>query len=266
VIEREALIADLVATGLAKNEALAWLTLLADDGDVGLTGYEVAARSGIPRSAIYAVLRKLEAVGAAFQVSADPALFAPTEPAVWLGRQRQRALGRLEAVEAGLSKLPKRVRPEPVWIVNPYDDVLTRANDMIRRAERSIYLSAWPRELKVLGPAMADAAERDVHRVLHVPSALPTPPPGFSCWIDDSPGDAGSAGWSHKLLVVVDGAEALIGGSEPLANNQAVWTRNPALVDVATNHIILDITLLATQVGRDCAADVAPMMRPHLPG
>ena len=48
------------------------------------------------------------------------------------------------------------------------------------------------------------------------------------------------------------------------ADNQAVWTTNPSLVDVATNHLILDITLLAARQGRDCAAVVAPMMMPHL--
>jgi len=264
VTEREALIADLVATGLAKNEALAWLTLLEDDGDQGLTGYEVAARSGIPRSAIYAVLRKLEAVGAAFQASADPALFAPTEPGIWIARQRQQAQGRLDAVAAGLARLPQRVRPEPVWIVNPYDDVLNRAIDMISRAQASVYLSAWDRELARLAPALASVGDRSLHRVLHAPETLTSPPPGFSCWVDDLAGDAGKAGWSHKLLVVVDRSEALIGGAEPQANNQAVWTRNPALVDIATNHIILDVTLLAAQAGRDCADAVAPMMRPHL--
>jgi len=65
--------------------------------------------------------------------------------------------------------------------------------------------------------------------------------------------------------VVVDRREALIGGSEPDADNHAVWTTNPSLVDVATNHIILDLTLMSQRSGRSCDADVAPMMRPHLP-
>ena len=260
--EREALLADLVATGLARNEALAWVTLLEEEGEQGLTGYEVAARSGIPRSAVYAVLRKLESIGAAFQVSAEPALFAPTAPSVWLERQRQQALARLDAVASGLARLPKRARPEPLWIVNPYEDVLGRAAEMIQRAERSIYLSAWPREVAALSGALTEVSTRALHRVLHAPAALTTCPAGFSCWVDTTSGDGGKAGWSHKLLVVIDGVEALLGGSEPLANNQAVWTRNPALVDVATNHIILDVTLLASRSGRDCTEDVRPMMRP----
>jgi len=259
-----ALIAGLVGTGLARNEALAWLTLLEDDGGGGLTGYEVAARSGIPRSAIYAVLRKLENADAAFQVSADPARFAPAEPSRWVSRVRQATLDRLEEVESALSALPKRSRPEPVWIVNPYEQVLQRASDMIRRATRSIYLSAWPRELARLADVLEATADRSLHRVLHAPATLDAAPRSFSCWVDSVEGDEAKAGWSHKLLVVVDREEALIGGSEPRVDNQAVWTRNPSLVDVATNHIILDVTLLAQRLGRDCTDDVAPMMRPHL--
>jgi hypothetical protein len=47
-------------------------------------------------------------------------------------------------------------------------------------------------------------------------------------------------------------------------DNQAVVTANRSLVDVVTDHILLDITRVATASGRDCAGDVAPLMRPHL--
>jgi hypothetical protein len=102
-----------------------------------------------------------------------------------------------------------------------------------------------------------------VHGVLHSPDRA-RPLPGFSCWFDDVTDDAQKAAWSHKALVVVDRREALIGGTEPGAANHAVVTTNPSLVDVATNHVILDVTRLSMVTGRDCTGDVAPMMRPHL--
>jgi sugar-specific transcriptional regulator TrmB len=264
VTEREVLIADLVSAGLARNEALAWLTLLENPEELGLTGYEVAARSAIPRSAVYTVLRKLESAGAAFQIGSDPARFAPTAPDLWVAEQRRQALQRLSAVADGLSALPKRTRPEPIWIVNAYDDVLAKAADMIRGAETAIYLSAWPRELSILAPALAQGPDRSMHRILHVPAALAEPLAGFRCWADDLADQGPRSAWAHKLIVVVDQSQALIGGAERGANNQAVWTRNPSLVDVATNHIILDVTLLARRTGRDCSADVGPMIRPKL--
>ncbi|MCB9744407.1 MAG: TrmB family transcriptional regulator [Alphaproteobacteria bacterium] len=257
-------VAHLTDLGLTRNEALAYLTLLEDEGGEGLTGYEVAARSGIPRSAVYTVLRKLEGNGGAFSYGSEPARFSGTPPEQFVEQFRRATLSQLDATAEALRSLPERPRPEPVWILSRYEEVMGRVDAMIRGAERSVYLSLWPRELEWLAPALEAIADRDLHRVLHSPAALRSTPPGFSVWAGDIDGDATKATWSHKALVVVDRREALIGGTEPEAENHAVRTTNPSLVDVATNHIILDITLMARESGRDCVPDVAPMMRPHL--
>ncbi|MCK6506622.1 hypothetical protein L6R53_25160 [Myxococcota bacterium] len=260
----EALLADLAELGLSRNEALAYLTLLEDDGGEGLTGYEVAARSGIPRSAVYAVLRKLERAGAAFDYGTDPQRFVASPPDRWMGELRRTTLARMDDVQARLARLPRRDRPEPVWILTRYEQVISRISKMIRGAERSIYLSLWDRELNLLRPALEAVADRPLHRVLHSPARITWRPAQTSLWIDDVTDDVAKALWSHKAMVVIDRTEALIGGTEPAADNHAVWTTNPSLVDVATNHIILDITLMARARGIDPVGDVAPMMRPHL--
>ncbi|MFT5681720.1 MAG: DNA-binding MarR family transcriptional regulator [Myxococcota bacterium] len=262
-VSHDDLVAQLTASGLTRNEALAYLTLLEDESDQGMSGYEVAARSGIPRSAVYAVLRKLESAGAAFCYG-EPARFAPTEPTRWIEQTRRETVSRLDALATGLASLPKRTHPEPVWILNRYTEVMDRIDAMIRQARQSIYLSLWPRELSLLLPAIRAVADRELHRVLHSPASVTERPAGFSCWLGDIAGDAARAAWSHKALVVVDREFALIGGTEPDADNHTVWTANPSLVDVATNHIILDITLMASAQGIDPVGVVSPMMRPHL--
>ncbi len=260
----EGLVGELGALGLSRNEALAYLTLLEDAGGEGLTGYEVAARSSIPRSAVYTVLRKLQNVGAAFEVGEDPARFVGIDPDSWLATVRRSSDARIAAVRSSLATLPKRSRPEPVWILRRYDEVMARIDEMVRGAEQSVWMSLWGRELEVLRPALHATADRALHRVIHSPAPLLWLPPGFSTWVNTQPTDAEMSSWSHKALVVVDRREALIGGTEPTADNHAVWTSNPSLVDVATNHIILDITLMARARGTDPAEVVAPMMRPHL--
>ncbi len=260
----ESLVGDLGQLGLSRNEALAYLTLLEDDGGEGLSGYEVAARSGIPRSAVYTVLRKLERAGAAFGYGTDPLRFVARPPDHWLGELRRTTVARMDAVQQRLANLPKRDRPEPVFILTRYDQVISRIQKMIQGAEQSIYLSLWDRELLALRPALFAVADRPLHRVLHSPARITWEPPDTSLWIDDVSDDPAKALWSHKAMVVVDRREALIGGAEPDADNHAVWTTNPSLVDAATNHIILDITLMARARGIDPVGDVAPMMRPHL--
>ncbi|MFH1466550.1 MAG: helix-turn-helix domain-containing protein [Pseudomonadota bacterium] len=260
----EIIIAKFMELGLTRNEALAYVTLLEDGETGGLTGYEVAARSGIPRSAVYTVLRKLQDTGAAFCLGSEPARYTATDPATFVATMRRTLVAQLEGLSDSLEKLPKRSRPEPVWILHRYEDVMARIETMIRSAERSVYLSIWPRELARIEPILAAVTERGLHRVLYSPASDMACPAGFSCWIDSVIGDEAKAAWSHKALVVVDHREALIGGTEPLADNQAVWTTNPSLVDTATNGIIMDITLLARSRGVDCTDVVSPMMRPHL--
>lgn len=256
--------ARLEGLGLSKNEAVAYLTLLENDDSDGMTGYEVASRSSIPRSAVYTVLRKLQACGAAFAYGEKPERFVATEPEEWLAQVRRATSARIDTAAAELATLPKRPRPEPVWILPRYEEVLDRIDQMIRGAEQSIWLSVWPRELDRLRPALDATAHRTLHRVLHSPARIERPPPGFSCWADAADVDGEKADWSHKALVVIDRREALIGGTEPTADNHAVYTTNPSLVDVATNHIILDITLMAQHQGASVRQVVAPMMQPHL--
>lgn len=268
---RETLVENLSSVGLNRNEALAYLTLLEEGGDGGLTGYEVAARSGIPRSAVYAVLRKLEGLGAAFSVGADPARYLPEPSARLVERTREVQADRLARLERALTALPPRATPEPIYVVRRYDEVLARIVALIRRAERRLYLSMWSRELAGALPALHEAAARLQHVVLHSPDALGPAEEalaarGVRCWSDDLAGDLGKATWAHRAIVVVDHREALIGGAEPDADNQAICTRNPSLVDVATNHIILDITLLSARQRRDPAPTVDPMLRPELKG
>jgi hypothetical protein len=262
-MDSDRLVAELTELGLTRNQSLAYLTLLEDASGQGLTGYEVGARSGVPRSAVYKVLRQLEDVGAAFSVGNEPQRFIAAGPDRWVDRLRRTTLARLDTVAEALRALPRRSRPEPVWIVRRYDEVMSRIREMIGHARQSVYLSMWRREIEELRPALSELSSSALHRVLHCPQHLPDPPRGFSTWVDSEP-DPAKATWSHKVLVVVDRREALIGGSEPDVDNDAVWTTNPSLVDVATNHIILDLTLMSQRTGRDCEADVAPMMKPHL--
>lgn len=262
-MDEERLVSELGSLGLTRNQSLAYLTLLADPGGEGLTGYEVGARSGVPRSAVYNVLRQLEEVGAAFSVGQEPQRFIAASPDQWVDRVRRTTLARLDSVTKALEALPRRTRPEPVWIVRRYDELVARLTEMITHAERSVWLSLWRRELDAVRPALAAVAERDLHAVLHCPEPIGEVPAGFSAWLDERP-DPAKAGWAHRVLAVVDRREALIGGSEPDVDNDAVWTTNPSLVDVATNHVILDVTLLSARTGRSCEAVVAPMMRPHL--
>lgn len=261
---RASVVDALTALGFTRNEALAYVALLEHPTDEGATGYELAARSGIPRSAVYTVLQRLEQSGAAFRTGGEPARYIPTSPERLLRQLGEDAAGRLGRLEEELARLPARERPEPIWILSRYGEVMARAEAAIRGARSSVHASIWPREIEPLRAALEAASARGVGGVIHCPDPMERPLPGFRCWAQSSFEPTGRSTWSHRILLVIDRDRALVGGAEPELDNQAVWTANPSLVDVAMHHIVLDITLLARSQGRDCSSDVAPMMNNFL--
>lgn len=252
----------LTEIGLTRNEALAYQTLVREASEAGLTGYEVAARSGIPRSAVYNVLRRLERAGGAFCTGEGPARYLPTRPGPFIEGMRERVNQRFhEAIDA-LEQLPPRATPEPVWVLSAYEDLMGRAEQLMRGSTHAIWCSLWPREASRLQAVLEDAAAGGQHVVVHCPTSLPVHPRGVSVWANVDSDDR--LNWDHRILVVIDGEVALLGGAEPHNDNQAVLTRNPSLLDVAIQHLILDITLLAQRTGRAAQPDVHRMLRTSL--
>src|SRR5262245_42955885 len=77
----------LSALGFNLNEARAYTALLRLGSS---TGYEVAQRAGVPRSAVYGALRQLVASGAARAVPGSPERFVATSPEAVLALLRKR--------------------------------------------------------------------------------------------------------------------------------------------------------------------------------
>src|SRR5690606_27714521 len=88
-MSRETVIAELQSLGMSGYEAKAYLALVAAGGP--LNGYEVAKRSGVPRSTVYETLSKLVARGAAYEVRAggDGVSYLALPPNSLLDRMRR---------------------------------------------------------------------------------------------------------------------------------------------------------------------------------
>src|SRR6516165_3793793 len=103
---RDDILDSLTELGFSTNEARAYRGLLVESP---ATGYEIAQRAGIPRSAIYAVLKRLEDGGLVARVEESPARYAPLPPADLMGVLRRRFEHSVEALESSIRSL----RPPP---------------------------------------------------------------------------------------------------------------------------------------------------------
>jgi HTH-type transcriptional regulator, sugar sensing transcriptional regulator len=255
---RDDILESLGELGFSTNEARAYRGLLVESP---ATGYEIAQRAGIPRSAIYAVLKRLEDGGLVARVEETPARYAPLPPSDLMGVLRRRFDASLGSLDESIRKMRPPPPPVDLWNVTGYDEVLDRAESMIRGAEKTIFMSVWRREADRLQNALDAASKRKVKLIV------------FSfCELEGIPGRVFSYGldekdlesfWKHKVILVVDHTRTLMGGVEP-EKSEAVVTGHPAIIEVALNNVALDITLLSQRKKVDATESMVDMLGERL--
>jgi sugar-specific transcriptional regulator TrmB len=245
----------LEAVGFSLNESRAYAALLAESP---ATGYEVGIRAQIPRSAVYGVLRRLVAAGAARSIVGTPERFVPAPLDELLTLLRRRFESSAGALERAVAKLEFRPVPPAAFSVNGYVRVLEEAERVARSAVEKLVVSGWPRELVTLAGELRAAAKRRVHIVIFSHAALPKlPGEVFSYGLAET---ALEMFWKHRLIVVADDRRALIGATEQREDDDAVISEIPAIAEVATSQVALDITLLSQRTKRDIEATMAKML------
>jgi sugar-specific transcriptional regulator TrmB len=256
---RDEVIESLTALGFSTNEARAYRDLLVESP---ATGYEIAQRASIPRSAIYAVLKRLEEEGLVSRVEESPARYAPLPAADLLDVLRRRFDGSVQQLNESLARLRPAPPPVDLWNVSGYDAVLERAESLIRGAEKLLFLSIWRREAAHLRLALEAAHQKKVRLITFSFCALDeTPGRVYSYGLDE--GDL-EAFWRHKLILIADQARTLMGETERTGPSDAVVTRHPAITEVALNNIALDITLFAQRKRVDASESLVEMLGARL--
>src|SRR5580693_7705182 len=147
----------LVALGFSLNESRAYRALLLESP---ATGYEVGVRAQIPRSAVYGVLRRLVAVGAARAIAGTPERFVAAPPQEVLTLLRKRFEGQTSALEVSIRELDVTPQAPDAFSVRGYDRVLEEADRVIAGAEDRLVVSGWPREIERIAPELRRAGKR----------------------------------------------------------------------------------------------------------
>ncbi|MBC3190307.1 TrmB family transcriptional regulator [Pseudonocardia sp. C8] len=228
--------------GMSGYEAKAYVALVVAGEPVN--GYEVAKRSGVPRSTVYETLGKLVGRGAAYEVRTDDGGvgYVPLPPESLLERMRRdfdRTLGTLEA------ELPRLGSPQQVRLVHSLAERRTlteRAEDVVAAARSALFLSGWPEDLDQLKPGVRRAEEIGV-AVSTVVFGRDHDPVGWTTEHRYSSPEVVEASLGRRLLVVVaDRAQAVIGG---LSGDHAwgLYTDDPAAVLLALDYVRHDIAM-----------------------
>jgi sugar-specific transcriptional regulator TrmB len=246
----------LVSLGFSLNESRAYRALLLESP---ATGYEVGVRAQIPRSAVYGVLRRLVAVGAARAIAGTPERFVAAPAQEVLTLLRKRFEGQTAALEEAIRHLDATPQAPDAFSVRGYQRVLEEADRLLAGAEERLVISGWPREIEHLAAELRRASKRRVHIVVFSHAALPPKLPGelFTYELDQ---EALEAFWKHRLIVVADDRRTLIAATQGTDDDDGVVSETPAIAEVASSQVALDITLLAQRQKRDVQQVMARML------
>ncbi|MCK6619928.1 MAG: TrmB family transcriptional regulator [Calditrichaceae bacterium] len=231
--------------GFTQYEARAYVSLLQN---FPATRYEISKQSGIPRSAIYDIIKRLERFGAVNAISAKPEKYVPLPPDKLIELLENRYKSKIAEFYRGVSNLQVNLESENLWNITGYANLILKAREMVANAREEIYLSAWNREIQELKNELKAAVERGVKVVLF--SFTKTVNLGLVYCYNLEEKELEKA-WDHKIILVRDREELLMGEANKEIPRKVAWTQNKAIVMIAANHIILDITLYGVRVGVD---------------
>ncbi len=252
---KQSIITQMQEMGFTAYEAKAYVTLLQHNP---ATGYEISAKSEVPRSAIYDVLKRLEAVGIVNAVHAKPRRYIPLPPERLLTMLEEKFQSNLSSLRQELEGFDTDTEYTDLWHIQGYENMLSKAAELIQSAENEVYLSIWAREILQLEDALRGAEERGLDIVTFsftdVPVRVGTV---FSYALEEE--DLEKI-WSRKVVLIVDKREVLMGEADKGGSKSVVWTHNPAIVTIALNHIVLDITLFGRRYDVSIEETVNRMM------
>lgn len=254
------LVQALVPLGFSLNESRAYAALLRGGA---LTGYEVGQRAQIPRSAVYAVLRRLVQAGAARSMpghDGDPERFSPAPPESVIALLKKRFEQQTKSLEDALTRVDATPELPDAYTVRGYTRIMEEAERLVGTARERLVVSGWPRELAQLAPELKKAHKRKVYVVVFSHARVPDGVPGeaFTYGLDEN---ALEDFWKHRLVVVADDLRTLVGATEQAVHDQAVVSATPAIAELATSQVALDVTLLAQRQKLDVEKVMAKMLR-----
>jgi sugar-specific transcriptional regulator TrmB len=231
----------LLELGFSLNEARAYGALIEEHP---ATGYEVAARAQIPRSAVYGALRRLVKAGAARAIAGSPERFVPTPAEEVMDLLRKRFESSASKFERAIRETDVSPQAPDAYTVRGYRRVLEEAERVVQRATHKLILSGWPREIGHLSSELRRAVkQRKLYLVVFSHAELPELPGHvFSYGLHEAELESF---WQHRLIVVADDILTLIGAAEMSDRDDAVISETRGIAEVATSHVALDITLLS---------------------
>ncbi len=143
--------------GFSQYEASCYMALISK---YPTNGSQLSKLSGISRSRIYDVLRKM--VKKEMVVEVESGLYAPLPPDELVSRLKSRFNSNIKAFEDQLQESAQEKTYEFIWTIRGYMNVIKKASEMIQKSKKELYVRLFPKAAKYLEKDLLNAADRGV--------------------------------------------------------------------------------------------------------
>jgi len=240
--------------GFTVYEAKTYVSLLQNSP---VTRYELSKNSGVPRSAIYGVIKQLENLGAVNALYSEPEKYVPLPPEQLFKLLEDSLQLKISDARESLKGIESNLVTDHLWNIVGYQNMIQKAKEIIDNAQEEIYLSVWKREFNLLEEQLNKAKNKNLKITIFSFNDIHFDTDYlYSYNIKEK---ELQKIWDHKIILVADRRELLMGEADEQLPKKTAWTTNRAIVDIATNHIILDITLYGLRLSVDVNSAVRTM-------
>ena len=207
--------------GFSQYEITCYLTLAAQHP---INGSQLSSISGMARSRVYDVLRNMERKGLVLAVGNGQ--YVPLPPNELYKRLQNQFDDGLEALREQLNGAEAGAAYEFIWMIRGYEQVITKAREMIAGAQNELYVRLFPDAGSRLESDLKQAQDRGVG-IRYI--AMGEVPADFEIQITHpGPDHLLETIGGRSFDIIADKSEALVGIFEKGQEDKAPinWTRN----------------------------------------
>ena len=256
----EAILQLLKSFGVSGTEGKAYLALLRDNP---ATGYDIAARGDVPRSAIYGCLKRLEATGLVIGLPGKPARYIPKAPKQVIKEFEARTQRDLRLLEEALEGYASIDAQAPTWTLRKEETINSELERLIEQAQSTLFISLWKEDAELLRLPIEAAVKRGVQVILFSFTAIE----GFSCPVLSygiEPKEL-ETHWPRRISLLSDKTHLLTGTRTGGEDESATYSEEAALTQMALANMVLDITLYGERHKEDISELLSLLTPPLAP-
>jgi sugar-specific transcriptional regulator TrmB len=207
------------------------------------TGYEVSRLASIPQSRAYDTLKALEIGKIVTASNTKPIAYTPIKPLELTKRFRRKITSTLDFLDKNLPQV-KDDYTEPVLSVSGSASIREKIIEIIRDAQKEIFIEIWSQDFKFIEPYLLEAYDRGVEvKIVGYDNFRSN----FGLVFEHANAkEIESSLGGRMIILAVDNTEGIIGNTSSLKNetSHVVWTKNSGIVFLIKEFIVHDMYLI----------------------